>query len=513
MAENATPNDIRKAPPKERISSSRILAIDFGSSKASFVVWDAPTMLPVSVLRDQWLTYELKKEQFEESEMKWLNGDYLQQKMAELLGKMGREENLTSINEIALTGLTNNLVVRAVDGRTRVILDEPSLTSDLTEEQTAVLRDEYHVDSLKPQSAIMKLIALRNHPEYVKFLFGEEANFEDLRFGTLMSLVLEGFSGRDISKIPQADFRAFAANTGITDPQELNNLLTRLGLPTFDFDSTSTLNGREMRVTIVNDLEAEASVMDHLFETDVLNKDEAVICVDTVGKVLTRKNGGPEAPDIKRIGNLNYRSQRVGIGAMHQLWFCDLLHIPNSARIYDEMADEVLPNLFGRERSRFIFFPDQNKHGVLGYCEEDGSVRTITKEQALRLADFSDELRLQMIDAIVRGTIYGLVQKAEMSWRPDLPDEEKSLVFYGGITTRRPIWIDFLTEVVPYRMSMIGIPSGAEAAGIMVSKEQGSGYMENLSVSRTDDIQSARTIEGKRQEYEEWKKRLEGIKK
>lgn len=513
MAEKATPYNIRRAPPKERISSSRSLAIDFGSSKASFVVWDASAMRPAPILPDQWVTYELEKKNFGTTEMKWLQGNFLQQRLVELLGKMGREENLMSVNEIVLTGLTNNLVVRAKDGRTRIILDEPSLTSDLTEEQTAVLRDEYHVDSLKPQSALMKLIALKNHPEYVKFLFGEEANFEDLRFGTLMSLVLEGFSGRDISKIPQADFRAFAANTGITDPEELNNFLARLGLPTFNFDSKSTLNGGEVRVTNVNDLEAEATVMDHLFETGVLNRDEAVVCVDTVGKVLTRKNGGTEASDIKRIGNLNYRSQRVGIGAMHQLWFCDLLHLPNSARVYDEMADQVLPNLFGRKRSRFLFFPDQNKHGVLGYCQDDGSVKAITKEQALRLADLSDELRLQMIDAIARGTIYGLVQKAEMSWRPGLAEEDKSLVFYGGITNRRPLWVDFLAEVAPFRMSMIGIPSGAEAAGIMVSREQGSGHMENLSISRTGDIQSARTIEEKRQEYEEWKKRLEEVKK
>lgn len=496
---------IGKTPPKERASSSKILAIDFGSSKASFVVWDTPSMQVASSVPGQWITYELQKTNFRETEMKWLNGEYLQQRMAETFNKMGRE--LISINEIALTGLTNNLVVRAKDGRTRIILDEPSLTSDLNEEQATVLREEYHVDSLKLQSALMKLIALRNHPEYVRFLFGDNANFEDLQFGTLMSLVMEGFSGRDISQIPQADIRAFAANTGISNPEELNNLLVRLGLPVLNFDSKPTLNGREMKVTIVNDLEAEATVMDHLFETKLLGKDEAVICVDTVGKVLTRKNGGAEAPDIKKIGNLNYRSQRVGLGAMHQLWFCDLLHLPNSARVYDEMADEVLPNLFGRSKSKFIFFPDHNKRGVLGYCQDDGRVQIISKEQALRLADLSDEFRLQMIDAITRGTIYGLIQKAEMSWRPDLVDEGKSLVFYGGLTAKRPIWLDFLAEVSPYKISTIEVPSGAEAASIAVSRESGGGDMNKLSINRSATVLTPKPAEERRQEYEEWREK------
>jgi len=497
--------------PVERLRHpTDILAIDIGSSKASLSLLRSATLKFTEFSRDPWVNYDLVTENLGKTKIKWIDGNVFQMRIAAKIVEMVRETDFRQIHEIALTGLSNSLAVRNEQtGETKVIMDEPSLVTELTSGQREILERYGLNESLKIQSALMKLLSFKNHDEYVERLFGTGARFEDLQFGTLMSLLTEGFGG-NLNQIPQADFRAFAANTGISDGITLNNLLFDLGLPMFNFKKDNQTQGRYAEVTIVNDLDAEVAVMESLYETGTLKPEDIVISTDTVGKVISKKAGRGQNGKWKKTGDLNYCSQRNGLGGIHQTWFCDILHMENNGQIYQVVAD-MLPELVKIQSDSYFYNPDGgsgNNGGTL-FRQIGQSLVEMTKEEVMGL---SDEKKKVVMAAILKGAAYGLIAKAEEVWDEDLPDESRRLMIYGGLANKRPGWQTFLAEVSPFEVSNIKIPSGAEAAAIMVGRSLGN--MDSFTIPSPQrvvvDMLPAIVAE-RRRRYLVWKQKLDQL--
>jgi len=499
------------SPRVERLRGpTDILAIDIGSSKASLSLLRPSTLKFTEFSRDPWVNYDLITENLGKTKIKWIDGNIFQMRIAAKIVEMVQETDFRQIHEIALTGLSNSLAVRnGQTGETKVIMDEPSLVTELTSGQREILEGYGLNESLKIQSALMKLLSLKNHGEYVEKLFGTGTKFEDLQFGTLMSLLTEGFGG-NLNQIPQADFRAFAANTGISDGIILNNLLFDLGLPVFDFKKDNQTQGHYAEVTIVNDLDAEVAVMESLYGTRTLKPEDIVISTDTVGKVISKKAGRGQNGKWKKTGNLNYCSQRNGLGGIHQTWFCDILHIENNGQIYQVVAD-MLAELVKIQSDSYFYNPDGgsgNNGGTL-YEQEEGQLVEMTRQKVMSLP--VAEKRVIMA-AILKGAAYGLIAKAEEAWDEDSPDESKRLMIYGGLANKRPTWQTFLAEVSPFEVSNIKIPSGAEAAAIMVGRSLGN--MDGFTIPNPQVIEvdvSPDRVAERRQEYLMWKQRYDKL--
>lgn len=345
---------------------------------------------------------------------------------------------------ITITGFTNSLalVYRDENGKDHyaVLLDEPSLSTDLNENQKKIL-EKYGIDHNKKITSLQKILALKNHPEILESIFGEKIDFSQLRFSTMFGLINWELNGKNPQKleIPYADLVGFGKKD-IT-PEKLRELLKELGIS----ESQFKIGGSYFEQTLegitfaVNDFESELRLIAKLRETNVVDKEGIIIGFDSVGKIIFPDNFKEETSEFKEIPE-RYTTQRMS-GNIISEWLKHFGFVDkkgnNKYKEIDNFINQILKTS-NQITSSFFYFPNSgNKGQLIKVNQETGEKTEILPE---KVKDLSEDDKKQAFIAVVFGMLFGIRKKIESTLRANNYQEKPTIYIYGGLTEKHTGW-------------------------------------------------------------------------
>ncbi len=431
-----------------------------------------------------------------------------------------------------LTGLINSLAVFGENGKTIVMLDDPSARTELTSNQkaviSAVLPDPYvfEREGLKIASSLMKVLFLRNHPEAIRALFGDAATFEKLRFSSLRGLLTEKLirehdrEFRLSNLVPSGgDTRAFAGgNVGI-DGNRMGVLFRRLGIHDRQInllrnpmvvhayrDQYRVEN--QVRVYNVQDFEANAWMISRFIGKEHF-QDADFIELDSVLKIIRRKKspaqpvvGLKTLPGLEEI--LEYSTQRNGANAINNI--CKFLadqhgHLHGfwQEDLYKAIRDISAVCLQNSEISRYFYYPDKGLYGTLIERKKEDDIVIIDPQTDLSKKYDIQQIK-EMIAVVIRGVAYNVRKKQEeiTQVRSDAPVSSHFL--YGGLSTYDPNSSKMIAQCLSGKVQILKLPHAGQSAFLKAMYEMGVGQAGEYRVE-TEEIKH----DFKRdEEYEIW---------
>lgn len=334
-----------------------------------------------------------------------------------------------------ITGFTNSLAIVYNDPenpnkqKVTVLLDDPSLTPDLNEEQKEILK-KYNIPIDKKATTLMKLLALKNNPQLVKALFGEGTNFEDLRFSTMIGAIIWELKGRQMQNlsVPFDDLKGFGRKD-IT-LEETMQLLEELGINNsqitrMKIDNSYFTQTFEGIVFSINDFTSEMKFIDQLLIHNKIPQNSVIFGLDSVGKIIFPNSLNPKSESTKAFPEVNerYTTQRM-TGNVITEWFAKRLGFKKEN---GENDYEGIDKFLQTANLETPFYYDPNTDSL--YLIENERLNLVDLEKNNKI--IADK-REQLVIAIALGTINGLKEKMEQAI--DINQQEKpKLYFYGGL--------------------------------------------------------------------------------
>jgi hypothetical protein len=542
---------------EEREKRALALAIDVGSTKIGLAVYNMRTLSEVGLGdgeridkfwcwydQDIHLTHAARRDPVsgeklttEKVPLQWktADGDELFAKISEQASFLLSETDISleDLNAIVLTGFTNSLAV-CYNGRTLVILDEPSLQTELSDQERAIVAQAHGVFGesassyeIKAQSSLMKLLALRAHPEIVEAMFGDGVTFSDLSFNTMLGLVAGAFREGGFSEIPFPDMRAFTGNNHV-DSEVTCRMLAFLGFSSeqisFMPDFQHLVLAEHPPYFFVNDFGAEKQHLTRLWEHGILLENDVIISTDSVGKIISAAPHLEHFVDpalaaswtgFEAIGSRQYfyTTQRV-VGNVYGAWMQGRLtrglwaEEEDRGHLFYDNVNLVIGEGIDEEDSPYFFNPD----GVDSGAGEIGALfkksgEQISLDEAL---DLPASERKKIIRAIARGVYFGMRSKIE-----DAEINGSGRIFcYGGMTLNS-FWRETIVQCFGGRhVFKINMASGMAAAIDFAStlfdvldREQILPEIEEIKINGDPDRQSP--ILDRTDEYVCWREFFE----
>lgn len=167
-----------------------------------------------------------------------------------------------------------------------LILDEPSLTTQLSELEDALIRETLHLEKpIDQNNPLVKILALKHNPRLVSFLFGEGAEFNELHFGTLTTFIRSVVTGDPDQKVGKNYILAFGMN-GCQESDVLS-LIDKLGLSSqLEFESEEVVHHNQIEIREGDDFRVELDTLKACTNEGLFPPGSIIIAADSVGKVI-----------------------------------------------------------------------------------------------------------------------------------------------------------------------------------------------------------------------------------
>jgi len=459
-----------------------ILAIDLGSTKPALTFVRTDTLETIEDSKStgrSWPEYNTKTIHLEpvDDKVNDLNyiegGDLFNMVMGQFEEQVVKNNiDLNQAQALVVTGLTNSLAVKYTnkEGQTteKIILDNPSVITALTKEQDQILEEHLGPDyrkkgGLKDSSSIMKLLVLKNHPEVVEQLFGDDVHFEDLRFSTMLGVIAGFFGDRSYEQVPLEDLRGFATNNDIA-VKHVNKMLFKLGLPQLPFTENTGIVGHGEKpedifvCDVLNDFNVETQVDQRLWELGILDPNSILVYTDGVTKVK-RLQREPLDPTLRRYDQVEYSTFRMKGRILQGAY--DLLRFITEKRkgkVMYEKVDVILDKVKQNQSHQYQFFP-----GIGLYRKSLSGGKLWEKVKIEEVAQADETTQNEMVLSIVLGSAFQmkeLVEKMSVG-QTELPN----IILTGGLVNMRPTWAEVYAQCLP-NSQLLEMPSGGFAAAL-----------------------------------------------
>lgn len=503
-----------------------VINLDLGATHKKASIFRAtdlhPLTSPMSVDTTKYTVLETKPRV-----IKWIDGRQFLRTICDLPASLILSDDAEyDIRSCVLTGLANSLTVSytEIDEKTkmkkterRIILDVPSLETKLSEEQDEIL-DRFipNYKGLKPSTSLMKILALKNEPDLVKYLFNREISFEKLEFNSPLGLVAETLSGGKTKGVPLADLKDFAGTLG-KSVDEVKGLLQDLGISShqIDFLTTNNVNIDGINFYTVGDLDANTFLFNSLIEQGKIDNNNIFIELDTVGKIIWSAESESELVKLgnpRELNHLSYITQRLTAGVNPLLMSHLVAPFMENGNMDDayHLTAKIIEEEFSDEFNPFIYYPDplagKNTLGRL-FINDDG----VLKEIDLNPTNISnikfENIRKQIIFAIAKGVCFGLRQKTEsiLEAKRKRPISA-NIVIYGGLPFHHAAWRKLIAQCFNSNLSHLDLPNSGPSASYKAVTEL-TGKNPDIKVN----LYPIKKMVDRNHEYQGWKDALEKI--
>lgn len=423
------------------------------------------------------LNYSFTQVYHDEKPFKFMSSDQTQELLSKLrqgwqiaydtASNLGADAMVST----ALTGFTQSLAVRYKD-KTIILLDEPSLITKPTDVQIDTLKKYIGEDGIRKEiSSIIKLLSLKNHPYLIKKIFGEEAHFSRLRFSTMLGALTSEITGVDTHfNIPLADLNGFGKKDfTLSEAQEM---LRQLGFQNSQITIDSSRFSRENHgnIFVINDFEAEISLIDELRKNEKIKSNAIVIGLSSVGKIVISSKSSARFKGVFPKTEETYTTQRMGANALSK-WGPFLFPDPNNVGTPDyKTINEILYTAAnGQVETPYVYFPEIHDEDSIGslYKNSDTGLIKINSNQ---LTTANIETKKQMILALAEGITFGLREKVENIWKEN-KENKSPILFYGGLLDNQSGWIKIVQQSLPETdVSYLNIPNANYTAAYLSIK-------------------------------------------
>ncbi len=421
------------------------LGIDLGSTQIKFGLQETITIPPCQT------DYSSEICKFDGKKFKVIKGESLEELIKHI--KQNYQEQREALEELrtdqltilTITGLTNSLYVE-YENKGTLILDDPSLTCELNEDQKKVIAEYLgipaeEVEKKIEKTTLMKMLSLKNNPDLVQGIFDQGVNFENLRFSTFIGMVVNKIFRTDNLTIPQADFGAFGKKDA--NYQQLEKLLGDLGLlENVRLEKSPFIQTLEGIVFTINDFQGEANIVNLARNANLITNNSPVIAFDSVAKILHPKGK-------KRIGDEHYETQRMGgnvLKIIREIWKKTgfLSDDDNFYKKMDNYIEELLQRLLiqSSENQQFnlYYYPETDSPFGTLVLTQNGEKITIpiTSNSEKEIEDLLNKIpeikneQNQLIDVLVLGMLFGIKEKIN-TLNSLLDNQNSSLYIYGGL--------------------------------------------------------------------------------
>jgi hypothetical protein len=394
---------------------------------------------------------------------------------------------------LVVSGLTNTLTITH-KGKTALLLDDPSLTTQLSREEEIIISRTCGTDGLRTASSLMKLLALKKNPGILAALFGSPAQitWNDVTFATALSVVT-GFLTHTQQRytVPHDDLRAFGSHA--LNAAQTTALLSTLDvLPAkFAISPSRVVKTSFGLVYQINDFQAEAALVSRLFELGLIPQTALVISLDTVGKILTKY-----LTFEKTIADMSYDTLRNS-GRVVKTWIKTFLSPLADRAFYNEMETILTHN---PDDAGYVFYPSvkNTPEGLL--IAPDGTSFTVND-----IGTIPKIHKRHAVVAVVRGVGFEMRLMVERCLTENTIRGSAPIVLYGGLTGHNQHgWVKTLAYTFPSKEEIYTLPltNGTRAAAVSALTEIPSLPAVSLSFSLTKITGMA---SGDKQ-YAEWRK-------
>ncbi len=502
------------------------LGIDLGSTQIKFGLQETVTIPSCQT------DYSSEICEFDGKKFKVIRGESLEelikhikqnyQKQREALEEL-RTDELPIL--LTITGLTNSLYVES-KGKRALILDDPSLTCELTEDQKRIIArylgiPAEEVEKKIEKTTLTKMLSLKNNPDLVRDIFGQDVNFENLRFSTFIGMVVHHIFATNNLTIPQADFGAFGKKD--FNYEELSRLLEDLGLSNYIvLEKSPFIQTLEGIVFTINDFQGEADII-YLARNELIPENSPVIAFDSVAKILHPKGK-------KRIGHEHYETQRMGgnvLKIIREIWKRTgfLSDDDNFYKKMDNYIEELLQRLLTQssesQQFNLYYYPETDSpFGTLVLTQNGETISIpITSNSEKEIEDLlkkipeNTPIQNQLVDALILGMLFGIKEKIN-----SLLSDNKTLIYvYGGLVfNNHQHWPKLIglafSDIGPVRKINIenaNFPASLAAKsrfGINQQELRKEIHLENIEFGELTEEQQIIIISKLQEYFEEWKK-------
>lgn len=522
----------------------RVAILDIGSTNLKISVWnhgdslllpnvkngvDSSRVMQLNI--EQWF----KEDKINGRKFKYVDADCifndcfdenhvytgLSANLREMDGKFG------PMDLYVLTGFTNSLSVSGRDdqGKERrfVLLDEPSLRTDLTPEQRRIISkymdhpEKLDEQGLKIASTLMKICAFMNHTEELtEKLFHRKIPFSNLRFSTMQGLVTDSIVNRQnpsfmISDAVPAggDRRSWGGGTGVMSEEIIENMVRELGI---NADQVHFLEKamltyyknlrEETKIYTVQDNDANLWLISQLMERGRMADDVDVVEGDSVAKIGRRYRGERLVGKLKQLYGMEYDIQRMASNALNIIgrplaknkW---MFHWD-----YYTFLKGVLEDRKRKQTTRFFYLPDVGDEGMLVEYN-DGKIVPINP---LENNNYSWDDVKDILLAITRDVFFGIREKQEYVRQARGQDTRNiKTILHGGFSYKNDPGREIAAQSLAGKVYLAELSFAGQAAFLKALSEL-NGNFETLRDVSVDWQEVPTSSPLKRdEEYAKWK--------
>lgn len=357
-----------------------------------------------------------------------------------------------------------------------LILDDPSLTTDPTDEEEQLIRGTLHLDKpIDPNNPLIKILALRHNPALVEYLFGQQATFEELKFGTLATFVRRVFGDPD----PRVG-RNYVLAFGMNGSQETDviSLVERLGLSSqLQFEEETIVRRGPTEIQEGDDFRIELDALKAIFEEGLFPPGSIIIAADSVGKVidLSRGDGSWGRLDSKQVAR--YKTLRT-FGQANN-WLKPLVANQAVQRGVppEALVDEVLRS--GYAPKNWYFDPHGNKENGAIYTRRKGGKWIEVPENELTSEKYRKH-REAIIRAVAWGVALAIAELVPQS------NQNGNIYVYGGLVGEYAYgknlgWRRIIRAVMPKNREIYLVKLSSAATAMWITYMQQTGQCINIS--------------------------------
>jgi hypothetical protein len=394
-----------------------------------------------------------------------------------------REKTPTELAELSITSAKKPLYVwrHDRDGQLRemLILDEPSLTTQLSLEEETLIRETLSLEKpIDQNNPLIKILALKHNPKLVSFLFGDGAQFDQLHFGTLTTFIRSVVTGDSDQKVGKNYILAFGMN-GCLESDVLY-LVKQLGLSDqlqFEADEVARVNQIEIREG--DDFRVELDTLKACASDGLFPPGSIIIGADSVGKVIDLN---PETADglwgrldAKQVAR--YETLRT-FGQANN-WLRPLVADQAQKRNLpaEALIDEVLQT--GYAPKDWYFDPHGNHENGAIYTRNKGGKWIEVPESELKTEKY-DHQRKSIIRAVAWGVASAITELIPQR-RPD-----GNIYVYGGLVGEYPYgenvgWQRVIRSVMPRNREVYLVRLSSAAVAMWITYMQQTGQHIDIS--------------------------------
>lgn len=413
--------------------------------------------------------------------IKIVAGDDLQQIRDAIAARVTDVEEIT---DLSITSAKKPLYVWRYDQNGRrqeiLILDDPSLTTELSDSEKTLIQQTLHLDQpIDPNNPLIKILSLKHNPRLVQFLFGEDATFNQLHFGSLTTFIRNVVTGEDNPKVGENYILAFGMN-GCRKADVLE-LIKKLGLSDqLQFESEEFAHYQQTKIREGDDFRVELDTLKACADAQLFPPGSTIIGADSVGKVIhINSNNSPESwgrLDPKKIAR--YQTLRT-FGQANNILKPLVADEAKQRNIPPEaVIDEVLKS--GYPPKDWYFDPHGNGESGALYHRLKGGKWVEVPESELITNPHLKKHRTEIIRAVAWGVAFAIAELIP-------PNHNQGNIYvYGGLVGQYSYgenlgWRRVIRSVMPPNREVYLIRLSSAAVAMWITYMMQTGQQIDIS--------------------------------